>query len=211
MARSCESHRTCHLSITSSDFGGRWIFWVLMISAGSCRLLCLLFLPETFAPVLLTQKAKNLHWADPLRNKDVYAESERVSWTPNDILQRTVFCPFKVLGSILLLSTVYLSVVYCLVYGSACAARFHWKKMRYMSDVRLCGEYSKQFLRYRILHFPIANDGLVFIGLGIGTVLVGVVTFDSCVHILAYSNNGTYILPLRNAWTLLWSVGRCLR
>jgi len=40
----------------------------MMIFAGSCTLLGFLFLPETFAPVLLTRKAKLLRKANPEKN-----------------------------------------------------------------------------------------------------------------------------------------------
>jgi MFS family permease len=108
-------------SITASSLGWRWVFWVMMIFAGSCTLLCLFFLPETFSPVLLARKAKRLRKADPEKNKDLYAESERISWTPSAVLERTIFRPFKMLlvEPILLLSTIYLSVAYGVIYASA--------------------------------------------------------------------------------------------
>jgi MFS transporter, DHA1 family, multidrug resistance protein len=111
-------------SITTSTLGWRWVFWVSMIFAGSCTLLGLFFLPETFAPVLLTRKAKRLRRANPEKNKDLYAESERVSWAPRAVLQRTIFRPFRMLlvEPILLLATIYLSVVYGVIYAST----FSW-------------------------------------------------------------------------------------
>jgi len=86
-----------------------------------CTLLCLFFLPETYPPVLLARKAKRLRKVDPVKYKDLYAESERVSWAPNAILERTIFRPFKMLlvEPILLLSTIYLSVAYGVIYASA--------------------------------------------------------------------------------------------
>lgn len=91
-----------------------------MIFAGSCTLLGLVILPETFAPVLLTRKAKRLRKADPEKNKDLYTESERVSWAPRAVLERTIFRPFKMLlvEPILLLATIYLSVAYGVIYAS---------------------------------------------------------------------------------------------
>jgi len=92
-----------------------------MIFAGSCTLLGFFFLPETFAPVLLARKAKRLRKADPERNKELYVESERVSWATRAVLERTIFRPFKMLlvEPILLLSTIYLSVAYGVIYASA--------------------------------------------------------------------------------------------
>jgi hypothetical protein len=91
----------------------------MMLFAGSCTLLAF-FVPETFAPVLLAQKAKRLRAKDPVNNKDLYGESERVTWTLNAILQRTVFRPFKMLlvEPILLLATIYVSLAYGVMYAS---------------------------------------------------------------------------------------------
>lgn len=93
----------------------------MMIFAGLCTLLGF-FVPETYAPVLLAQKAKRLRAADPVKNKDIYAESDRVSWTINAILERTIFRPFKMLlvEPILLLTTIYISLAYGVLYASMC-------------------------------------------------------------------------------------------
>ncbi|KAI0295149.1 major facilitator superfamily domain-containing protein [Multifurca ochricompacta] len=106
----------------------------------------------TYAPVLLAQKAKRLRKADPVKNKELYAESENVSWAVGAVLERTIFRPFKMLlvEPILLLSTIYLSVAYGVIYAMFQALPV-------------------VFIRTR--HFSISNDGLVFIGIGIGSVL----------------------------------------
>lgn len=89
--------------------------------AGLCTLLSV-FVPETYAPVLFAQKAKRLRMADPVNNKDVYAESDRVSWTFLAILERTIFRPFKMqlVEPILLLVTIYISLAYGVMYASMC-------------------------------------------------------------------------------------------
>jgi len=89
-----------------------------MIFAGTC-MPTLFFLPETYAPVLLTEKAKRLRAADPVGNKDLYAEAEREDWSLNGVLHRTIYRPFEmlVLEPILVLLTVYMSLVYGLLYA----------------------------------------------------------------------------------------------
>jgi hypothetical protein len=101
---------------------------------GSCKLLSV-FVPETYAPVLLAQKAKRLRTADPVKNKDIYAESERVSWTFLAILERTIFRPFKMqlVEPILLLTTIYISLAYGVMYASMCVTSLP-KKMRYLTS-----------------------------------------------------------------------------
>ena len=39
-----------------SFLGWRWVFWIMMIFAGTCTVLALILLPETYAPVLLQWK-----------------------------------------------------------------------------------------------------------------------------------------------------------
>lgn len=51
--------------VTQSYLGWRWVFWVMMIFAALCWVLIVLFMPETFAPVLLLRKAKRLRKLDP--------------------------------------------------------------------------------------------------------------------------------------------------
>jgi MFS transporter, DHA1 family, multidrug resistance protein len=97
-----------------------------MMFAGFCTVLAIFFIPETFAPVLLAQKARRLRKANPEKNKDLYAESERVSWAPMAVLERTIFRPFKMLfvEPILLLATIYLSVAYGVIYASTYSLPF---------------------------------------------------------------------------------------
>jgi len=144
-------------SVTNIDLGWRWVFWVMMFFAGFCTLLAA-FIPETYAPVLLAQKAKRLRAADPVAHKDIYAESERVSWTINAVLERTIFRPFKMLlvEPILLLTTIYVSLAYGVVYAMFEAVPLIFIHTRHFSD---------------------SDNGLVFIGIGIGAVLSTVINF----------------------------------
>ncbi|CDW97277.1 hypothetical protein [Sporisorium scitamineum] len=104
--------------VTQSYLGWRWVFWVMLIFAGVCWLLLLLFLPETFAPVLLARKAKQLRRLDPEGNKDLYAPHEKSDWSVGGIAHRTLPRPFEILTQepILVLITIYLSIVYGILY-----------------------------------------------------------------------------------------------
>ncbi|KAI0049050.1 MFS general substrate transporter [Auriscalpium vulgare] len=138
--------------VTVSSLGWRWVFWVMMIFAGACTSFAFLFLPETYAPAILAAKAKRLRKQDPVGNKDVFAESERVQWSPKELIHRTILRPFKMLlvEPILLLVTVYLSVVYGVLYA-------------------LFEAFPVIFIRTHGLTIP--QDGLIFLGVGIGAVL----------------------------------------
>ena len=99
----------------------RLVFWVMFAFAGLCSVLTIIFLPETYAPRILEKRAKRLRKEDPVKNKDVYAEAERQDWEFKGLMDRTLKRPFKMLAiePILLLVTIYLSVVYGVLYGCA--------------------------------------------------------------------------------------------
>ncbi len=94
-----------------------------MMFAGACTVLALIFLPETYAPVLLQWKAKRLRKTDPETNAKLYAEHERSDWSFQGILHRTLYRPIKMIYQepILLLVTVYLSLVYGILYARKCS------------------------------------------------------------------------------------------
>jgi DHA1 family multidrug resistance protein-like MFS transporter len=105
--------------ILQSGVSWRWIFWVMMIFAGVCTLLIIPTLPETYAPVILSKKARRLRRQDPDLNKDVYAEHEKGDWSVKGLLDRTLFRTFKMLAlePILVLTTIYVAIVYGLLYS----------------------------------------------------------------------------------------------
>ncbi|KAI0270438.1 major facilitator superfamily domain-containing protein [Gloeopeniophorella convolvens] len=144
--------------IAVSDLGWRWIFWVMMIFACSCTVFGVVFLPETYAPALLAQKAKRLRKLDPEANKDKFAESEGQKWSLVELLHRTIFRPFKMIlvEPILSLITAYMSLVYGLIYA-------------------LFEAFPLIFIGKR--GFTIPQDGLIFIGIGLGALFAVVVTW----------------------------------
>ena len=79
----------------------------------------IIFLPETYAPVILLKKKKKLVKEDPVGSKDLYAEHEKQDWSIMSVIQRTIFRPFHMLAlePILVMVTIYLSVVYGLLFG----------------------------------------------------------------------------------------------
>ncbi|OBZ78053.1 putative transporter mfs2 [Grifola frondosa] len=105
--------------LAESFLGWRWIFWIMMIFAGTCTAIAIIFLPETFAPVLLQKKAQRLRKADPKANADVYAEHEKADWSLKGIIHRTLYRPIQMLmmEPILVLVTIYLSLVYGVLYA----------------------------------------------------------------------------------------------
>ena len=63
-----------------------------------------------------------LRKADPVGNKDMYAQIEQGDWTVIGVMRRTVMRPIEMVSKekILVLVTLYLSFVYGLLYGREC-------------------------------------------------------------------------------------------
>ena len=78
--------------------------------------------PETYEPVLLKWKAKELRKADPVRNNNVYAEHERGDWSLKGAVRRTVIRPVEMVlkERILVLVTIYTAFVYGIFYSRGC-------------------------------------------------------------------------------------------
>jgi len=82
-------------------------------------LLFYFFVPETFAPVLLQWKARELRKADPVGNKGVHAEHERGDWSVKGVVRRTLSRSVEMVlkEKILIFVTIYLSFVYGILYS----------------------------------------------------------------------------------------------
>ncbi|KAF8649063.1 hypothetical protein AX16_006036 [Volvariella volvacea WC 439] len=146
--------------IVQSDVSWRWVFWVMMMFAGACTILTIVCLPETYAPILLAKKAKKLRKVAQKDGKpsELYAEHERQDWSIGGIVHRTIYRPFQMLAlePILVLVTVYLSLVYGLIYALFQALPIIFVLRR---------------------GFTISQVGLIFIGVGIGTSLGAFVNY----------------------------------
>ena len=101
----------------------------MMIFTGVCTAMMIPTLPETYAPVILLKRAQRLCKQEPLKYKDLYAEHEKQDWSIRGIIKRTLFRPFEMLFKepILFLVTVYLSIVYGLLYARGSFLSFRWK------------------------------------------------------------------------------------
>lgn len=142
--------------VTQSYLGWRWVFWVMIIFAAVCWLVLIIFLPETFAPVLLMRKAKRLRKLDPEANKNLYAPHEKSDWSIGGIAHRTLLRPFQILTQepILVLITIYLSIVYGILYGLFEAVPIIFEMKR---------------------GFNLGESGLIFIAVGLGTTIGGII------------------------------------
>ncbi|KAI5477074.1 hypothetical protein MNV49_006873 [Pseudohyphozyma bogoriensis] len=136
--------------LTDSYLGWRWIFWIMAIFSAFCTALGFFFLPETFAPVLLARRAKAMRKAEPEKNRELYADLERADFSVKGLITRTLERPFKMLSvePILILVTIYLSIVYGLLYALFSMFPIIWAEIR---------------------GFSLGISGLAFLGVTIGT------------------------------------------
>ncbi|KAG7450861.1 MFS general substrate transporter [Guyanagaster necrorhizus] len=143
--------------IASSSVTWRWIYWVMMMFAGACTAIAVIFLPETNASV------KRLRKEDPENNADLFAEHEIEDWSIKGIAQRTLYRPFKMLmlEPILVLVTIYISVVYSVLYALFEAIPIIFVETR---------------------GFTLGENGLIFIGIGIGTTLGAIINILCSLH-----------------------------
>ncbi|KAM0792068.1 hypothetical protein ACM66B_004773 [Microbotryomycetes sp. NB124-2] len=138
--------------VSESYLGWRWTFWIIGIWALASWVLICVLLPETYHPALLAKKAKKLRKEEPEKNAKLYADLERADFSPKTLVTRTLGRPFIMLATepILLLVTIYLSVVYGLLYATFSVFPIVWEQLR---------------------GFSAGLGGLIFIGVGIGTTI----------------------------------------
>ncbi|KAK7053650.1 MFS general substrate transporter [Favolaschia claudopus] len=136
--------------MVESGVDWRWVFWVMMIFAGTCTLIVIVALPETYAPVLLLKKLKAKRKADPASVSHLFASHETNDWSVKATIDRTLFRPFKMLAGepILVLVTLYLSLIYGVLY---------------------CLFETIPIIFAEKRGFTLSQTGLIFIGIGIGT------------------------------------------
>ncbi|KAL7422377.1 hypothetical protein Q5752_003023 [Cryptotrichosporon argae] len=94
----------------------RWVYWILTMFAGACLALIVFTLPETYAPVLLAQKARRMR--KETGDERWYAPIERVKHSFKSRLRDILLKPFIILflEPMLLAVTIYMSFVYGVVY-----------------------------------------------------------------------------------------------
>lgn len=136
-----------------SYLGWRWVYWLVMIYAATMLVLAVFFLPETYASILLTRRARKMRKEQSPDDKKVYfAAQERQDFSPKTLASTHLLRPFIMLVKepILTLVTIYLSVVYGLLYATFSMFPVIWGELR---------------------GFNLGESGLIFLGVGIGTTI----------------------------------------
>src|SRR5579862_3526700 len=104
-----------YLSMTGPE-GWRWLFWVLTIFGGTSTIVLFFTLPETYAPIILRDKARKIR--AETGDRLVYAAIEREDQRILKLLKITLSRPFQLLfGDIIIfLVCLYLSFCYGVQY-----------------------------------------------------------------------------------------------
>ena len=103
-------------TVMNANLGWRWTQWFTMIIAGFFGTIGFFVIPETYAPVLLTRRAKKRRFET--KNWALHAEAEESPMDLRIIAEKYLLRPFKmaVLEPILILVTIYMSVIYGIMY-----------------------------------------------------------------------------------------------
>jgi len=136
--------------------GWRWVFWVLVILVSVVTVAMFCFARESYAPVLLQRKTERLRKET---GNDLLRSKLDAGLSPSDYFKRGIIRPLKMLvfSPICIVFAIYMSIIYGYLYLMFTS----------ISDVFTRG-----------YGFSTSTVGLVFLGLGIGS-LVGLFYFGA--------------------------------
>ncbi|KAJ5537147.1 hypothetical protein N7513_010333 [Penicillium frequentans] len=102
--------------ITDSYLGWRWTAWITLIPSAFFGLLALFIVPETYGPKLLQDRAARLRRETKNWALHSFLDEHRPTW--GDIANKYLLRPFQmlVLEPILLFITLYLALIYGILY-----------------------------------------------------------------------------------------------
>lgn len=141
--------------VVSDALSWRWVFWIIAIISAVISLAFLAFGRETYAPVILEQRAARLR--KETGNPRLRSKLDP-GLSPADYFKRGILRPFKLLtlSPVCIICNIYVGLAYAYLY------------LMFTSLTPL-------FMR--IYHFDTVHAGLVFLGLGVGS-LLGVAYFS---------------------------------
>jgi MFS transporter, DHA1 family, multidrug resistance protein len=102
--------------VTQSYLGWRWTAWLTLIMATSFGSIAMMIVPETFAGTILQRRAARLRYET--KNWALHSKLDEQRVSASDILTKYLYRPFQmlILEPILLLITIYLALVYGILY-----------------------------------------------------------------------------------------------
>ncbi|KAH9907885.1 MFS general substrate transporter [Xylariomycetidae sp. FL2044] len=140
--------------IVSSYLGWRWTMYLASIMGWVAFILDLLFLEETYPPVILVEKAAELRRRT--RNWGIHAKQEEIEVDFKELVQKNFMRPMRLLflEPIVTALSVYMAFIYGLLYLFLTAYPFVFQGVH---------------------HFNPGESGLAFFGMIIGQLLAGTV------------------------------------
>ncbi|KAI1179495.1 major facilitator superfamily transporter [Nemania sp. FL0916] len=102
----------------STTIGWRWAFWIALVYAGATLIPVVLLLPETYAPVLLTRRARKIRKEDP--TAQVYSAFELEDKDIKQVVTKVLTRPIRMILTELIVTAtcIYLALVYAIFYIS---------------------------------------------------------------------------------------------
>lgn len=102
--------------IVTSYLGWRWTMYLVGIMGSAAGILMILFLDETYAPVVLVNKAAELRRRT--KNWGIHAKQEEIEVNLRELIEKNLSRPLVLLFTepIVLLMSIYLAFVYGLLY-----------------------------------------------------------------------------------------------
>lgn len=136
--------------------GWRWVFWLLVIVTGAVALAMLIFVRETYVPVILQRKVDRLR--KETGNEELRSKLD-VGLSPTDYFKRGIIRPLKILcrSPIVALLALYMSIVYGYLY------------LMFTSMTEVFQEY---------YGFSSSITGLVYLGMGVGS-MCGLILYST--------------------------------
>ncbi|WPJ65756.1 hypothetical protein SMAC4_04925 [Sordaria macrospora] len=143
--------------ISDSSLGWRWVFWILTILAGVVALCMLVFGRESYAPILLQGRVDRLRKET---GNELLRSKLDIGLSPKDYFKRSIVRPLKmlVLSPICIIFAIYIAIVYGYMY-------------------LMFTTISRVFTNPDTYNFGTKIVGLVFVGMGVGS-LLGLVFFS---------------------------------
>lgn len=96
--------------------GWRWTAWITLFASALFGVIGFLVIPESFGPVILQRRAKKLRYVT--RNWAIHAPADEIEVNARAIVKKYLTKPIKMLiwEPILLLTTIYVSFIYGILY-----------------------------------------------------------------------------------------------
>lgn len=159
----------------SSAAGWRWLMALLAIYAGLLTFICAVMMPETYAPVLLRQRASRLSQVTGQVYKT--AMDLRQPLTFQSLARKALILPWALLfrEPIVLILTVYMAVIYGTLYLCFAAFPIVFQEMRGWNP---------------------GVGGLAFMGVLVGILLgVAIIVYDNKRYSRLHEQTGGFVPP----------------